>query len=287
MTSTGPRIDTLELAPLAEIYSEGRLRRVDRAYVEGLAASIREHGLDTPVQISPAPPKEAKRTGCRYLLAAGKHRIEAVRLLGWTEIPAIIGDRNALQIRLTEIDENLIRRELTAWDRAVFLVERQAIYETMHPETRKGAKGREVIDDPQTAKLAVWASAFSEDAAERMGMGRRTIERAVSIARRMAPEIRDLIPDLPISDNQVELEALAKRAPAEQMRIVEALGRAERPASSVRSAIAEIEGRPVEWPNLHDAMFKALREAWARAPMKVRRLFLDWLRQHGQMEGGA
>lgn len=190
MTNAAVNFGTLQMIPLAQIYSEGRLRRVNSAYVEGLAASIREHGLQTPIQVSPLPAKEAKRTGRRYVLAAGKHRIEAVTLLGWSEVPGVVGDRSALQIRLAEIDENLIRRELTVWERGVFLAERQAVYEAMHPETKKGGKGLQAIDISQTANLAVWVPAFSEDAAERMGMGRRSIERAVSIVRRMAPETR-------------------------------------------------------------------------------------------------
>jgi hypothetical protein len=43
---------------------------------------------------------------------------------------------------LPEIDENLIRRDLTPAQRAKLVAKREAAYEAVHPETRQGASGR-------------------------------------------------------------------------------------------------------------------------------------------------
>jgi len=69
--------------PLARIYVPQRLRgTLDPAKAETLAADILEHGLKTPIQV--------RRDGERYVIVTGLHRLEAVRLLGETTIPALV-----------------------------------------------------------------------------------------------------------------------------------------------------------------------------------------------------
>lgn len=118
--------------PLDLIDVGERLRAVDRDYVSLIAESLAERGLDTPIIVT------AAGADGRHALIAGGHRVAAASLAGWTEIPAKVVEADELQARLIEIDENLIRRELSALDRAVFLAERKRIYEAMHPATRPG-----------------------------------------------------------------------------------------------------------------------------------------------------
>ncbi len=69
-----------------------------------------------------------------YTLVAGAHWLAAVRSLGRTEIDAVVLAVDDIEARLREIDENLFRRELSALDRAVFLLKRQELYEAQYPE---------------------------------------------------------------------------------------------------------------------------------------------------------
>jgi len=57
-------------------------KTLDAAKVDALAESILEKGQEVPIQI--------RRDKDRYVLVAGLHRLEAVRALGETTIPAII-----------------------------------------------------------------------------------------------------------------------------------------------------------------------------------------------------
>ena len=91
-----------------------RLRPIDPAYVEMLAANMAERGQDTPITIGPARPDHT------HPLIAGGHRIAAARALGWTKIDALVSEATGDAAKLLQIDENLMRRELSALDRAVW-----------------------------------------------------------------------------------------------------------------------------------------------------------------------
>ncbi len=69
--------------PLAEIYVPVKTREtLDPAKVASLAESIMDKGLETPIQV--------RRDKERYVLVAGLHRLEALRALGETSVPAYI-----------------------------------------------------------------------------------------------------------------------------------------------------------------------------------------------------
>lgn len=78
----------------------GERVRKDMGDLSGLADSIRQHGLLHPVVV--------KTDGT---LVAGHRRIEAARLLGWTEIPATVIEVDDLLS--AERDENAQRKDFT------------------------------------------------------------------------------------------------------------------------------------------------------------------------------
>jgi ParB family chromosome partitioning protein len=71
-------------------------------------------------------------------LISGLHRLEAVRALGRDEILARLIDVTGVQAAMVEIDENLVRLELTALQRAEHIQRRKELYEAMHPEAKHG-----------------------------------------------------------------------------------------------------------------------------------------------------
>src|ERR1700722_12733632 len=71
-----------------------------------LAASIEQLGLINPITVSE-----------NMMLIAGYHRFTACTQLGWTDIPVNIIPLSGLDLELAEIDENLIRNDLTVLGR--------------------------------------------------------------------------------------------------------------------------------------------------------------------------
>ena len=95
--------------------------------VEELALSILDVGLLNPITL----------TG-DYTLIAGLHRLEAVKLLGWTEVECTITDLEGLSAELAELDENFARANLSPLEMGDLLKRRKDIYEELYPETKAG-----------------------------------------------------------------------------------------------------------------------------------------------------
>ncbi len=118
---------------LAEIHASDRRRPVDPEQVQVIAESIGEIGLQSPIAVRLDPADTAG-----YRLVAGAHRIAAAAELGWTRIDGLVVDGSDDELALMEIDENLARAEPTPLDRALFLAERKAIFERVHPPPKRG-----------------------------------------------------------------------------------------------------------------------------------------------------
>jgi ParB family transcriptional regulator, chromosome partitioning protein len=84
-----------------------RMRKLDTSKVAELAKSMEEVGLIQPVVVRPQP-------GLGYYLVAGQHRLHAANRLKWQSIKCHVRDDiDADTAKLIEIDENLLRAELT------------------------------------------------------------------------------------------------------------------------------------------------------------------------------
>lgn len=97
----------LRTVPLDEIRPNPEQPRevFDREALDGLAASIREHGVLTPLVV--------RRHEGRYILIAGERRFRAAGLAGLSEVPVIVRDapEAAVQLELALV-ENLQRTDL-------------------------------------------------------------------------------------------------------------------------------------------------------------------------------
>ncbi len=85
---------------------------MDKAGLDDLTASVREHGVLQPILVRP-------ETGNRYQLIAGERRLRAARAVGLAAIPALIeeiDDETALEIAVIE---NLQREDLSPLDEAL------------------------------------------------------------------------------------------------------------------------------------------------------------------------
>ncbi len=249
--------------PVAAVRVGPRLRKMSPAWADVIAGLIAQTGLQQPIEV-------ARVGGQGYLLVTGAHRLEAVKRLGWEEIPARVVEFEPetleFEVRLAEVIENLARRELSALDRAANLAELKRVYEALHPETKRGVAGGKARQGQQCQILS-----FADAAAEKTGFSPRHIRRAVALYEALGPKLSDALQDLPVAQNESQLRALSKLAPDLQSRVVAALRNGQ--ARKVKAALALIHGEAVK-PNPDHAAFEALLKAWNRAGAKARRRFL-------------
>lgn len=247
--------------PLDQIDASHRLREVNDAYAEVMAASFKDRGQRQPIEIV--------RRGEGYRLVYGAHRYRAAQLAEWSDIKAVITEADDAELRLREIDENLIRHELTALDRARFLAERKRIYEALNPTSKHGGDRR----SDQAANLATWS--FGEDIAEKTGLSYRTVARAVALAEALSPEVVAQVRHTPLASNQAALEALAKHPAQRQEAAVALMLAPENPAKSVNDAFDRLDGRAVK-PAAEKNLSK-FADLWGRMSAKERAGALDFL----------
>jgi ParB family chromosome partitioning protein len=224
----------LDLIPITAITPnpQPRLRRLNGEKVQALVQSIQEIGVQSPISLRAHPVMEAtpcNHNGKLYSVVAGEHRLEACRRLGWKDIPAFIIDLDDAHCQLWEIDENLVRAELTQLERAEHIRVRKIVYERIHPETKHGGDhgnqytGGKPRQDPNSGSCQC-PPCFIDDTAEKTGMSRAAVAQAVHRAEAIDPEVKDAIRDTPeIADKGVELDALAAVEPEEQKAAVEAV----------------------------------------------------------------
>jgi ParB/RepB/Spo0J family partition protein len=184
--------DTIQSVAIDQIDVGERLRAHREDVIPDLVASITTLGLLHPIALI--------RAGERFRLVAGRHRFEACRQLGWADIPAIILDVDALAAELREVDENLVRAELTVLERGEHLVRRAEILDALGQRAKSGRpkKSVTVTDFVTTADLASMA-----------GVSVRTAQRDMSVAGKLPSSVRDLIRSTALADQTWQLHELA------------------------------------------------------------------------------
>jgi ParB-like chromosome segregation protein Spo0J len=202
-------VKTADRLMISEIYLAGSRRPADLDKVRELARSIDEIGLQNPVIIRSVDhyvdPTDGELDGA-YLLVSGRHRLEAQKLRGETHIDCFVVDYDDLHAELAEIDENLIRCNLTPAQEGKAIARRKAIYEELHPETKAGTAGANARWGEGNANEK---SAFASSTADATGKGRRSIEIAAARGEALGEENLDAITGTSL-DKGVELDALAK-----------------------------------------------------------------------------
>ena len=180
-----------------------------------LIDSIKEVGLLNPITVNQD-----------MVLIAGLHRLEAFKKLGKTKIPVRIIDINELLTELAEIDENIIRTELTALEKSEQLSRRKEIYEQLHPEATTKAikesnlpKRKDCVLDNSETKV----KSFTQDTAEKTGKSQRAIQQSLQIANDITPEAKEKIKGTSIENKKTALLEVAQAEPETQVQVVEEL----------------------------------------------------------------
>ena len=223
-----------------------RLRALREDTANALAQSMANQGQLQPIVVRP------RKDGGHWLVA-GLHRLAAAKKLKWAEINCTIFDGMAAdEAELAEIDENLIRAELSPAERALHIGKRKELYEKVYPETKKGgAPGRAGGGKKaKTAKLAT----FARDTATKTRVSRRSVERNSTRAKRVAV-LGDIV-DTSL-DKGAEIDALAKLPESEQRKLAEAARMGDKiSAIAARSAF-----------DLHD---QKMSDGTGKAPSRAR-----------------
>ena len=165
---------------ISEIKINPGRRETEPKAIEELARSIAAVGLMNPITLDQ-----------NNTLIAGLHRLEAAKLMGWTEIECNIIGMSGLQAELAEIDENIVRTRLNRQELCEQLLRRKEIYETLHPEARHGMRNGQTAKNANLASLET--KSFAEDTAEKTGMSKRAVSRLVQIANNLTGDARRII----------------------------------------------------------------------------------------------
>ena len=192
------------LVPISEIKINAGRREADPEGVQELVDSISKVGLLNPITIDR-----------EHTLIAGLHRLEAAKLLGWTEIECNVSSLEGLLAELAEVDENVVRKGLSAVEYSDLLLRRKEIYEALHPETKNG--GDQKSEKIRTSKCRSDSmKSFVQDTAEKLGVGRRTVERQIQTAKNLTTEAKDIIRDTGTKITKKDALKLSRLEPEQQ-----------------------------------------------------------------------
>jgi hypothetical protein len=244
-----------------------RLRELRPETVDVLAESIGRQGLLQPIRV------QVTKDG--YRLIAGWHRLEAVRKLGHATIFAgVVKDIDADQAQLAEIDENLIRAELSPAERAAHVAARKAVYERLHPETKHGGD-RKSESRSQNANL----KSFVADTAQKTGKHHATVARDVKRGK----DILDVAALAGTSlDKGAELDALAELSEDEQIELAERAKAGEK--VTARNVFVDLEfQKAMVWVRNMSGLCSGLRPSTTLTGREVRKARADIKRTMDQL----
>lgn len=213
--------------PVDAIDVSDRMRdRCDDDTVVRLMDSIQRIGLQTPISV--------RWVGDSLMLVAGRHRLEAVRRLGWDMVDCTMLTGTDDEARMWEIAENLHRAELTVLERDEHIAEWVRLAGV--------CKG---------AQLAPPGGAQPNDkgikaASRELGIERTAAQRATKVAG-LSPEAKAAAKETGLDKNQSALLKVANEAPEEQAAKVRQIAEdRDAAAETKKAAKAKRETKPVK-----------------------------------------
>jgi ParB-like chromosome segregation protein Spo0J len=192
------RLSQIEIPPTARPY--------DATAVVELSRSIASIGLQSS-------PTVIERDG-RFVLVAGRHRIEALKLLGIPSVLVRCVDFDDVETRMWTISENLFRTELTVGQRA----DQVAEYARLANEKRNIQSGQVAQNESKREDGRGHRHEGGDSLAARdLGISRDEVRRAKTIAA-LPEQIKQAGREIGLDDNQSAL-LKAARAPTPEAQI--------------------------------------------------------------------
>jgi ParB-like chromosome segregation protein Spo0J len=232
---------------LDDVFIVGKRRPIDPEAVKSLAESMRTIGLQTPITVRVVDHvvEDGHDLGKGFALVAGRHRLEAARLLGWEEIECTEIEVSDLDARLWEISENLHRADLTVQERSDQIAEWVRLTEEKRGEVRQVSGGR--------GNEGGVAAASRE-----LNMPRTNVRQAVKIAS-ISDEAKEAAKEVGLDKNQSALLKVAAAPRDEQVARVRQLHSAKRKRRDVDDFLAEKRARKAKAGDIEDAINRFIR----------------------------
>lgn len=254
---------------VALIYRGERARPIDLANVQRLADSIREIGLINPILVRPARRIHGGVMRDVFEIVAGGHRYEAASSLGWETISCkLVENMDDLKVELAEIDENLIRANLSKAQEALAVHRRKEIYEELHPETRAG--GNQYTKSAVANVATAPAERFSAATARVTGKSERTVQLAAEAGKKLGAELHEIAGTS--LDNVRDLQALTQMSPDERAPLIERAKAGEKVRAHKKTKVAV---DPIGDAEACEAQVARLMSAWNAAGPDARQEFLS------------
>jgi ParB family chromosome partitioning protein len=177
------RIATVDL-DLLDVRDQKHRLKLD---IPAIAESILNSGQINPITV--------RKVGDRYRIISGRRRSAALKyiqseLTPDKKIKALVYIKNVtdLQEELITIDENIMRQQLDDIDFDEAIYRRKQIYEQLHPETKQHVAGG--VGKNQKTQHKKSSPTFTKDAAKKLSVSRRTIEKSVSRAAKASDAVK-------------------------------------------------------------------------------------------------
>lgn len=239
-------------------------RELDPDWVEVLAEEFKTTAQRTAIDVL--------QIGARFQLVTGGHRFAAKTKAGHPTIRAVVWQKQDFahhaQVKLVEIAENFMRRELSHLDRAFDVAAWRDVYETVRGAVKRGGDRRSksksqvetlIGDDAIDTAAEAFSATFTLAAQKALGLSRPNVFRSLKIAA-LGEANRRRISLLPIANKQSELLALVAQPVQRQSAIIDRLIDG---ALSVADAIAIIDNTA---PQIPMARWEKVSETFARLP---------------------
>jgi len=191
---------------ISDVIVGNRKRKLNESKVQSLAESFSSIGQLQPITVS-------EGDYGTYRLIAGLHRLEAAKAIGWEKIQAAVFEGGEIETELAEIDENLMRNDLTVLEQGEHLARRQELIGFKQGDNRF-TTGRGETVSPLKTTLEI---------AKDIGLTERSAQHRMQVARNIVPEVKDAIRDTEIANSTTQLLELARLAPEKQVEVAKSI----------------------------------------------------------------
>lgn len=251
--------------PLTEIEVGDRLRAVREAQVANLISMAEDTGITTPIHV--------RRIGGKHYLIDGAHRLEASRRMGLADIACLVVECRQDEAKAMEASNNLGAARMTPLQTAVFVASWKRTYYELHPDRKPGVfKGNR-----HTGNLVTAENALTSSIADAFGRKARQIFKIMAVGEKLTESEVFMLDKAERAVSLEDLEAIGKIAdPHVRGHVVNkiALGEAKKVAEALRQVASKDGAAALPEKDPIDEAFKALLNAWGRAPMAARRRFI-------------